>query len=103
CQFMVSGFTSYSRWRSKARGHVTRIKYRVSSISGIFPPRQNQIHQCHAIKGLGAEMIRKLKSCQYPVYARKKDAKTGRVRTLGMLGSRKAQAARDLPLQYVKH
>jgi hypothetical protein len=48
-------------------------------------------------------MIRKLKSGQYRLYSRKKDAKSGRRRNLGTFRSRKAAEARERAIQYFKH
>lgn len=48
-------------------------------------------------------MIRKLKSGQYRLYSRKKDAKTGRRRNLGTFGSKKAAQAQEGAVQYFKH
>jgi hypothetical protein len=48
-------------------------------------------------------MIRKLKTGQYRLYSRKKDAKTGRRRNLGKFGSKKATQAHERAVQYFKH
>jgi hypothetical protein len=40
-------------------------------------------------------MIRKLKSGQYRLYSRKKNAKTGRRRNLGTFGTKKAAQAHE--------
>jgi hypothetical protein len=48
-------------------------------------------------------MIRKLKSGQYRLYSRKKDARTGRRRNLGTFGTRKAAEAHERAVQYFKH
>jgi hypothetical protein len=48
-------------------------------------------------------MIRKLKSGQYRLYSRKKDAKTGRRRNLGTFGTRKAAEDHERAVQYFKH
>ena len=48
-------------------------------------------------------MIRKLKSGQYRLYSRKKDAKTGKRRNLGTFGSRKAAQSHERAVQYFKH
>jgi hypothetical protein len=48
-------------------------------------------------------MIRKLKSGQYRLYSRKKDAKSGRRRNLGTFSTRKAAEARERAVQYFKH
>jgi hypothetical protein len=47
-------------------------------------------------------MIRKLKSGQYRLYSRKKNAKTGRRRNLGTFKTRKAAEARERAVQYFK-
>jgi hypothetical protein len=48
-------------------------------------------------------MIRKLKSGQYRLYSRKKDAKTGKRRNLGTVGSRQAAESHEKAVQYFKH
>jgi hypothetical protein len=48
-------------------------------------------------------MIRKLKSGQFRLYSRKKDAKTGRRRNLGTFSSKRAAEAHERAVQYFKH
>ena len=48
-------------------------------------------------------MIRKLKSGQYRLYSRKKNAKTGKRRNLGTFGSRQAAESHEKAVQYFKH
>jgi hypothetical protein len=48
-------------------------------------------------------MIRKMKSGQYRLYSRKKDAKTGRRRNLGTFATRKAAEAHERAVQFYKH
>ncbi len=48
-------------------------------------------------------MIRKLKSGQYRLYSRKKDARTGRRKNLGTFKSRNAAQAHERAVQYFKH
>jgi hypothetical protein len=50
----------------------------------------------------GGVMIRKLKSGQYRLYSRKKDAKTGRRRNLGTFSSRAAAEKHERAVQYFK-
>ena len=47
-------------------------------------------------------MIRKLKSGQYRLYSRKKDAKTGKRRNLGTFGTREAAQQHEREVQYFK-
>lgn len=47
-------------------------------------------------------MIRKLKSGAYRLYARKKDAKTGRRRNLGTFKTRKAAEKHEREVQYFR-
>jgi hypothetical protein len=47
-------------------------------------------------------MIRKLKSGQYRLYSRKKDAKTGRRKNLGTFNSRAAAEKHERAVQYFK-
>jgi hypothetical protein len=47
-------------------------------------------------------MIRKLKSGEYRLYSRKKDAKTGKHRNLGTFGSREKAEAHERAVQYFK-
>jgi hypothetical protein len=47
-------------------------------------------------------MIRQLKSGEYRLYSRKKDAKTGRRRNLGTFKTRKAAEAQERAVQYFK-
>jgi len=47
-------------------------------------------------------MIRKLKTGQFRLYSRKKDAKTGRRRNLGTFGTRKAAQEHERAVQYFK-
>jgi len=48
-------------------------------------------------------MIHKLKSGQYRLYSRKKDARTGRRRNLGTFASREKAEAHERAVQYFKH
>jgi hypothetical protein len=48
-------------------------------------------------------MIRKLKSGQYRLYSRKKNAKTGERKNLGTFTTRRAAAAHERAVQYFKH
>jgi len=48
-------------------------------------------------------MIRKLKSGQFRIYSRKKDAKTGRRRNLGTFDSMEAAKKHERSIQYFKH
>ena len=48
-------------------------------------------------------MIRKMKSGEYRLYSRKKDAKTGKRRNLGTFGTRKAAEAHERAVQFYKH
>ncbi len=48
-------------------------------------------------------MIRKLKSGEYRLYSRKKNAKTGKRRNLGTFSTRKAAEAHERAVQYFKH
>jgi hypothetical protein len=47
-------------------------------------------------------MIRKLKSGEYRLYSRKKNAKTGRRRNLGTFSSRAAAEKHERAVQYFK-
>jgi hypothetical protein len=47
-------------------------------------------------------MIRKLKSGQYRLYSRKKDAKSGRRRNLGTFSTRAAAERHERAVQYFK-
>ena len=47
-------------------------------------------------------MIRKLKSGEYRLYSRKKNAKTGRRKNLGTFRTRKAAQAHERAVQYFK-
>lgn len=48
-------------------------------------------------------MIRKLKSGQYRLYARKTDPKTGKRRNLGTFDSREAAEQHERAVQFFKH
>jgi hypothetical protein len=48
-------------------------------------------------------MIRKMKSGEYRLYSRKKDAKTGKRRNLGTFKTRGAAEAHERAVQYFKH
>lgn len=48
-------------------------------------------------------MIRKLKTGEYRLYSRKKNAKTGKRRNLGTFASRRAAQAHEKAVQYFKH
>jgi hypothetical protein len=48
-------------------------------------------------------MIRKLKSGEYRLYSRKKNAKTGKRRNLGTFSTRKAAQDHERAVQYFKH
>ena len=47
-------------------------------------------------------MIRKLKSGQYRIYARRKDPETGRRRNLGTFDSKEAAQKHEREIQYFK-
>jgi len=47
-------------------------------------------------------MIRKLKSGEYRLYSRKKDAKTGKRKNLGTFGTREAAEKHEKAVQYFK-
>jgi hypothetical protein len=47
-------------------------------------------------------MIRKLKSGEYRLYSRKKDAKSGRRKNLGTFGSRAAAEKHERAVQFFK-
>jgi hypothetical protein len=47
-------------------------------------------------------MIRKLKSGEYRLYSRKKDAKTGRRKNLGTFSNRAAAERHERAVQYFK-
>lgn len=47
-------------------------------------------------------MIRKLKTGQYRLYSRKKDAKTGKRRNLGTFGSKQAAEKHERAVQFFK-
>ena len=47
-------------------------------------------------------MIRKLKSGEYRLYSRKKDAKTGKRRNLGTFATREAAEKQERDIQYFK-
>jgi hypothetical protein len=51
----------------------------------------------------GETMIRKLKTGEYRLYSRKKNAKTGKRRNLGTFRTRSAAEARERAVQYFKH
>jgi hypothetical protein len=48
-------------------------------------------------------MIRKLKTGEYRLYSRKKDAKTGKRRNLGTFTTRNAAEKHEKAVQYFKH
>ncbi len=48
-------------------------------------------------------MIRKLKSGQFRLYSRKKNAKTGKRRNLGTFSSKRAAEAHERAVQYFKY
>lgn len=50
----------------------------------------------------GAVMIRKLKSGEFRLYSRKKDARTGRRRNLGTFSSREAAQQHEREVQFFK-
>jgi hypothetical protein len=48
-------------------------------------------------------MIRKLKTGEYRLYSRKKDAKTGKRKNLGTFTTRPAAESHEKAVQYFKH
>jgi hypothetical protein len=48
-------------------------------------------------------MIRKLKTGEYRLYSRKKNAKTGKRKNLGTFTTRPAAEAHEKAVQYFKH
>ncbi|HEX3149469.1 MAG TPA: hypothetical protein VHR66_15450 [Gemmataceae bacterium] len=48
-------------------------------------------------------MIRKLKTGEYRLYSRKKDAKTGKRRNLGTFATRAKAQAHERAVQFFKH
>ena len=57
----------------------------------------------HQMARLEALMIRKIKSGEYRLYSRKKNAKTGKRRNLGTFKTRNAAEAHEKAVQYFKH
>jgi hypothetical protein len=54
------------------------------------------------LNGGGDKMIRKLKSGEYRLYSRKKNAKTGKRRNLGTFSSLEKAKAHERAVQYFK-
>jgi hypothetical protein len=52
--------------------------------------------------GISIRMIRKLKSREYRLYSRKKNAKTGKRKNLGTFSSRAAAQKHEQAVQYFK-
>jgi len=48
-------------------------------------------------------MIRKLRSGEFRLYSRKKDARTGKRKNLGTFSSREAAEKHERAVQYFKH
>ena len=48
-------------------------------------------------------MIRKIKSGEFRIYSRKKDAKTGKRRNLGTFATREQAMQHEREVQYFKH
>ncbi len=48
-------------------------------------------------------MIRKMKTGEFRLYSRKKDAKTGKRRNLGTFRTRRAAQQHEKAVQYFKH
>jgi hypothetical protein len=67
--------------------------------SAALPQRGGKTHNAFSWSVL---MIRQLKSGEYRLYSRKKDAKTGRRRNLGTFKTRKAAEAQERAVQYFK-
>jgi hypothetical protein len=67
--------------------------------SAALPQRGWKAHSAFSWSVL---MIRQLKSGEYRLYSRKKDAKTGRRRNLGTFKTRKAAEAQERAVQYFK-
>jgi hypothetical protein len=53
--------------------------------------------------GMTRPMIRKLKSGEYRIYSRKKDAKSGKRRNLGTFTTIEKVRQRERQIQYFKH
>jgi hypothetical protein len=53
--------------------------------------------------GIPMLMIRKLKSGEFRIYSRKKDAKTGKRRNLGTFASIEKARQHEQQIQYFKH
>ena len=64
----------------------------------VFPSARKMLR----LFGGEVRMIRKLKSGQYRLYSRKKDAKTGRRRNLGTFDTRAAAEKHERDVQFFK-
>jgi hypothetical protein len=51
---------------------------------------------------VGFAMIRKLKSCQFRLYSRKKDPSTGKIRNLGIFATLEKAKQHEREVQYFK-
>jgi hypothetical protein len=63
---------------------------------------QREHRHGQAIDAEDADMIRKLKSGEYRLYSRKKDARTGKRRNLGTFATREAAQKHEREVQYFK-
>jgi 23S rRNA maturation mini-RNase III len=67
--------------------------------SALTMPRPKQTLQSNTLP----YMIRKLKTGEYRLYSRKKNAKTGKRRNLGTFTTRRAAETHEKAVQYFKH
>lgn len=76
-------------------------------VRGRWPERRKESAKCdspgrkYSVPG-PQSMIRKLKSGQYRLYSRKKNAKTGKRRNLGTFSTREAAEQHERDIQFFK-
>ena len=68
----------------------------------ILPEARHGSPHASGFRGIYPDMIRKLKSGEYRLYSRKKDASTGKRRNLGTFSSLEKAKQHEREIQYFK-
>jgi hypothetical protein len=69
---------------------------------GVFSGILSRNPRIHSLESSENAMIRKLKSGEYRLYSRKKDADTGKRKNLGTFGTMEKAKAHERAVQYFK-
>jgi hypothetical protein len=100
CQRKQCHPAKYQQWRF----HIDTLP-EIRKRQQVATESHSQQDRCNvgALRALLLGMIRKLKSGEFRLYSRKKDAKSGRRRNLGTFSTREAAENHERAVQFFKH